>query len=170
MLVLGHWLPAMDRAAGGLRAFTILQILREEGYNVVFGADREKLEHIRFFGSEEEVSRYEIMLERLNIEVFYGSKAIMRHLNEKGHKYHFVVLSHPEVAYRYLPGARAYAINAKVIYDPVDLHWLRLERESGIKDDDVLRLKSEDYRRMERFNAAAADIVFAITDDEKTKY
>src|SRR5215813_608949 len=169
VLVLGHWLPAMDRAAGGLRAFTILQILRQEGYIVVFGADREKSEHVWFFGSEQEVNQYETMLKRLNIEVLYGSKAVLRHLYEKGYEYRFVVLSYPEVAYRYLSYARAYAINAKVIYDPVDLHWLRMKRESGIKDDDVLRQQSENYRQMERFNSAAADIVFAVTHQERSQ-
>jgi glycosyltransferase involved in cell wall biosynthesis len=167
VLVLDHWLPTTDRAAGGLRAFTILQILCEEGYRVAFGADREKLEHVWLFGSEEELNQYEIMFERLNIEVLYGSKDIMHHLDEKGYQYHWVVLSYPEVAYRYLPAIRAYAINAKVIYDPVDLHWLRMERGSEIKNDDVLRGKAEVYRRMERFNAAAADVVFAVTDEEK---
>ena len=169
VVVLGHWLPVMDRAAGGLRAFTILQILREEGYNVVFGADREQLEHVWFLGSEQEVNRYEIMLERLNIEVLYGSKAILSHLHEKGYEYQFVVLSYPEVAYRYLSYVRAYAINAKVVYDPVDLHWLRMKRESGIKDDDLLRQKAESFRQMERFNAAAADIVFAVTHQERSQ-
>jgi glycosyltransferase involved in cell wall biosynthesis len=169
VLILGPWLPAMDRAAGGLRAFSILQILREEGYIVVFGADREKLEHVWLFGSEQEVNQYEMMFERLNIEVLYGSKAVLRHLHEKGYEYQFVVLSYPEVAYRYLSHVRAYAINAKVVYDPVDLHWLRMKRESGIKDDDVLRQQSENYRQMERFNAAAADIVFAVTQEEKSQ-
>ena len=169
VLVLGHWLPAMDQSAGGLRAFTILEILREEGYVVVFGADREKLEHVWFFGSEQEVKQYEIMLERLNIEVLYGSKAVLRHLHENGYEYQFVVLSYPEVAYRYFSYVRAYAINAKVVYDPVDLHWLRMERESAIKDDDLLRQQSENYRQMERFNAAAADIVFAVTQEEKSQ-
>ena len=169
VVVLGHWLPVMDRAAGGLRAFTILQILREEGYNVVFGADREQLEHVWFLGSEQEVNRYEVMLERLNIEVLYGSKAILSHLHEKGYEYQFVVLSYPEVAYRYLSYVRAYAINAKVVYDPVDLHWLRMKRESGIKDDDLLRQKAESFRQMERFNAAAADIVFAVTNQERSQ-
>ena len=127
----------MDRSAGGLRAFTILQILREEGYVVVFGADREQSEHVWLFGSEEELNQYEGQYwNRLNIEILYGSKAILRHLHEKGYEYQFVVLSYPEVAYRYLSYVRAYAINAKVIYDPVDLHWLRMERESGIKNDD----------------------------------
>ena len=169
VVVLGHWLPLMDRAAGGLRAFTILQILREEGYNVVFGADREQLEHVWFLGSEQEVNRYEVMLERLNIEVLYGSKAILSHLHEKGYEYQFVVLSYPEVAYRYLSYVRAYAINAKVVYDPVDLHWLRMKRESEIKDDDLLRQKAESFRQMERFNAAAADIVFAVTNQERSQ-
>jgi len=159
----------MDRAAGGLRAFNILQILREEGYIVVFGADREKLEHVWLFGSKQELNQNEVIFERLNIEVLYGSKAVLRHLHEKGYEYRFVVLSYPEVAYRYFSYVRAYAINAKVIYDPVDLHWLRMKRESGIKDDDVLRQQSENYRKMERFNAAAADIVFAVTDQERSQ-
>jgi glycosyltransferase involved in cell wall biosynthesis len=168
VLVLGPWLPAMDRAAGGLRAFNILQILREEGYIVVCGADREKSDHVWLFGSKQELNQNEVIFERLNIEVLYGSKAVLHHLHEKGYEYRFVVLSYPEVAYRYLSYVRAYAINAKVIYDPVDLHWLRMKRESGIKDDDVLRQQSENYRKMERFNAAAADIVFAVTQEERS--
>jgi glycosyltransferase involved in cell wall biosynthesis len=167
LLIVDPWLPAMDRASGWLRAFRILQILCEEGCNVVFGTNGEKLEHIRLFGSEQELKQYEIMLERLNIEVLYGYKEVMRHLNEKGRQYHWVMLSYPGMAYHYLSAIRSHAPYAKVIYDPVDLHWLRMERESEIKNDGVLRRKSEDYRRMERFNAAAADIVFAITDDEK---
>jgi glycosyltransferase involved in cell wall biosynthesis len=159
----------MDQSAGGLRAFTILQILREEGCVVVFGADREKLEHVWLFGSKQELNQNEVIFERLNIEVLYGSKAVLPHLHEQGYEYQFVVLSYPEVAYRYLSYVRAYAINAKVVYDPVDLHWLRMKRESGIKDDDVLRQQSENYRRMERFNSAAADIVFAVTQEEKSQ-
>lgn len=169
VLVLGHWLPAGDQSAGGLRGYKILQILREAGYRVVLGADRERMEHVQLFGSEQAVKRHEIAFERLSIEVVYGTESILRHLHEKGYEYRFVVLSYPEVAYRYLSYARAYAINAKVIYDPVDLHWLRMERESAIKNDYLLRLQSEDYRQMERFNAAAADMVFAVTQEEKSQ-
>jgi 2-polyprenyl-3-methyl-5-hydroxy-6-metoxy-1,4-benzoquinol methylase/glycosyltransferase involved in cell wall biosynthesis len=169
VLVLAHWLPTIDRTAGGLRAFSILQILREEGYKVVFGADRQKIEHVWLFGSEEQLTQYEETFIQLNIEVIYGSEAVMRHLDEKGYEYQFVVLSYPEITYQYLPVIRAYAYNAKVVYDPVDLHWLRMERESIIKDDDVLRQKAENYRQMERFNAAAADMVFAVTPEEKSQ-
>jgi glycosyltransferase involved in cell wall biosynthesis len=169
VLVLGHWLPAMDQSAGGLRTYNIFQILREQGYSVVFGADREKLEHVWLFGSKDQLTKYEVQFERLNIRVLYGSKAILRDLHEKGYEYRFVVLSYPEVAYRYFCYVRAYAINAKVIYDPVDLHWLRMERESGIKNDYLLRQQSENYRQMERFNATAADMVFAVTQEEKSQ-
>jgi glycosyltransferase involved in cell wall biosynthesis len=44
-----------------------------------------------------------------------------------------------------------------------------MKRESGIKDDDVLRQQSENYRKMEGFNAAAADIVFAVTHQERSQ-
>jgi hypothetical protein len=98
VLVLGHWLPAMDQSAGGLRTYNIFQILREQGYSVVFGADREKLEHVWLFGSKDQLTKYEVQFERLNIRVLYGSKAILRDLHEKGYEYRFVVLSYPEVA------------------------------------------------------------------------
>ena len=169
VLFLSHWLPAMDRASGALRTFTILQLLREQGCNVAFGADREKSEHIWFFDSEEEISRYEAMLGGLGISVLYGSRDVIRHLREQGHQYDFVLLSFPEVAYRYRPCARAFAIHAQVIYDPVDLTWVRMEREAGIKNDDVLRKNSENYKQVELFNAAAADRVIAITAEEKAQ-
>jgi 2-polyprenyl-3-methyl-5-hydroxy-6-metoxy-1,4-benzoquinol methylase/glycosyltransferase involved in cell wall biosynthesis len=169
VLFLADWLPAFDRAGGGLRAFSMLQILNEGGHNLVYGANRNKPDHVYFFGSEEDVKKYQQALEQLGIAVLYGSSEILRYLTEEGQDCKFVVLSFPEVAYRYFPSVRAHAMNAEVIYDPVDLHWLRMERESGIKHDDALRRKAEDYRRMERFNAAAADIVFAVTHEEKTR-
>jgi 2-polyprenyl-3-methyl-5-hydroxy-6-metoxy-1,4-benzoquinol methylase/glycosyltransferase involved in cell wall biosynthesis len=167
VLVLGDWLPTSDRASGGLRAFSILQILLGGGHNVIFGTDHEKSEHIYFLGSEAEVNQYQAILEELGIQVLYGCNEITRYLSDQGCDCSYVVLSFPEVAYRYIASVRAYAINAKVIYDPVDLHWLRTQRESAIKHDDLLSQKSGGYRRIERFNAAAADIVFAITDKEK---
>ena len=167
VLFVSDWLPAMDRASGALRIFSMLRMLRENGYRVAFGADHDKLEHVGFFGSEEAVNRYEATLARAQIGVFYGFAEILRHLHQEGHLYDFVVLSFPEVAYRYLPCARAYTVHAKVIYDPVDLHWLRLEREANIKDDLQLRQKAADFQRIERFNTAAADLVIAITEEEK---
>jgi glycosyltransferase involved in cell wall biosynthesis len=119
------------------------------------------------FGSEKEVSRYEAMLGGLGIMVSYGFRDVIRHLREKGHQYDFVLLSFPEVAYRYLPCARAFAVNAQILYDPVDLHWVRLEREATAKGDDGARQKSEEYKKIERFNTSAADLVIAITEEEK---
>jgi len=169
VLFLADWLPAFDQSGGALRTFNMLQILCEGGHNLVFGANRDQSAHVYFFGSEEDVKKYEHALEELKIGVLYGYQEILRYLTEEGEDCRFVILSFPEVACRYFPSVRAYAINAKVIYDPVDLHWLRMQRESEIKHDDALRKKAEGYRRMERFNAAAADIVFAVTHEEKTR-
>ena len=108
MLVLAHWLPTMDRSAGGLRAFSILQILCEERYNVVLAQivrRGESLyiklsEHVSLFGSKQQLTQYEGQFGQLKIEIIYGSKAILRHLHEKGYEYQFVFLSYPEVAYQ----------------------------------------------------------------------
>jgi hypothetical protein len=42
------------------------------------------------------------------------------------------VFCRPEVAFRYLPAVRAYALNSTVIYDTVDLHWVRMRRAGEI--------------------------------------
>jgi SAM-dependent methyltransferase/glycosyltransferase involved in cell wall biosynthesis len=169
VLFLADWLPAFDRSSGALRTFSILRILCEGRYKLVFGTNRNKSDHVYFFGSEEEEKQYQQALEQLGIHVLCGSHEILSYLIEEGEDCKFVVLSFPEVAYRYLPSVRAHANNAKVIYDPVDLHWLRMERESEIKHDDALRKEAEGYRRIERFNAAASDIVWAVTHEEKTR-
>jgi glycosyltransferase involved in cell wall biosynthesis len=58
-------------------------------------------------------------------------------------------------------------VYSNVIYDMVDLHWLRYQREMQLSGDRNLGDVVEHFRRIELFNTANADLVLAITDEER---
>jgi len=66
-----------------------------------------------------------------------------------------------------LPAVRAYALNSTVIYDTVDLHWVRLHRAATLSGDPALAEEADCYQRMERHNAVCADLVLAVTQEDK---
>jgi glycosyltransferase involved in cell wall biosynthesis len=158
VLVVDLRIPTPDQDSGSVRMSAILRLLREMGFGVTFISD--SLDH---------ALHYQSALEKLNIAVLNGFNSARSHLAEAGGKYHFVLLSRPEVAFQYLPYVRAYALYSKVIYDMVDLHWVRFEREMHISGDCTLLDTITRFRRLELFNAASADLVLAITKEEKSR-
>ncbi len=156
VLVIDLRIPTPDRDSGSVRMYAILRLLVEMGFRITFVSD-----------SEEQLPDYREALEKQGIDILYGSGAAHSHLATVGGRYHFVLLSRPEIAFQYLPYVRAYALYSKVIYDTVDLHWVRFEREMLISGDRALVDVIASFRRIELFNCACADLVLAITDDEK---
>jgi len=156
VLVVDHRMLMPDHDSGSVRMFAIVKLLRELGHDVTFASD-----------ISERYPRYEEGLRRLGVGVLYGFAATAAHLADEGHRYRFVLLSRPEVVDRYLPTVRAHAIHATVLYDTVDLHWVRLLRAAETTGDSALRFEAERYRTMERLGAECADVVLAITPQER---
>ncbi|MBA4142215.1 MAG: glycosyltransferase [Nitrosospira sp.] len=156
VLVIDLRIPTPDQDSGSVRISAILHLLRETGFRITFISD-----------SEEPLPCDQENLELRGIEVLSGFDAARHHLAAAGGKYHFSLLSRPEVALRYLPYVRAYALYSYVIYDTVDLHWIRFEREMRISDDPALLGRIASFRRTELFNTACADLTLAISDEEK---
>ncbi len=157
MLVIDWKPPAPDRDPGSFRMRMILELMSEAGWVVDFIGDRRA----------EDVS-YEVSLQERGIPVIIGQEAALRHLTLHGGAYQTVWISRPENAERYLPMVRALAVQARVIYDTVDLHWIRLRRGMQLSETpEVLCVASERYRAIELCNARCSDLTIAITDDER---
>ncbi|WP_175534550.1 glycosyltransferase [Thiocapsa roseopersicina] len=157
VLVIDWKPPTPDRDSGSYRMHMILELLREADQEVDFIADRPA-----------EDTSYARALTRNGISVVVGHEAAISHLRSNGGRYRAVWISRPELAEIYLPIVRAFAVKARVIYDTVDLHWIRFER--GIPFDDHperLTNMADRYRRIELSNAQAADLTIAITPEEK---
>lgn len=158
VLVIELRIPTPDRDSGSVRMSSIIRLLREMGFRITFISD-----------SEERLPHYREAMEKQGIDVLQGSQAARHHLEAAGGKYHFVLLSRPEVAFQYLSYARAYALYAQIIYDTVDLHWVRLELEMQLLGDRDLLDVIARYRNMELFSSESADLVLAITNKEKNR-
>jgi glycosyltransferase involved in cell wall biosynthesis len=156
VLVIDRWLPTFDRDSGSLRMFSLLRILSDLGYKVTFLPD--DLQKKEPYASE---------LQKIGVEVLGGRVDIEKYLENMGGIFSFVLLSRPEQTFKYVSLIRAYAVNGVVIYDTVDLHWVRFERAAAVHDSRELFERAEYFKSMELFNAACSDVVLTVTDSEK---
>jgi hypothetical protein len=150
LLVADLNIPTPDRDSGSVRMWAIIRLLAEMGFRITF-----------ICHSGERLPSYEEALKDQPVDILYGFDEARRHLQDEGGKYDFVLLSRPGVAFEYLLYARACAPYATIIYDTVDLHWIRCEREMQLSGNRKLARIIERSRRMELLNAAGADVVFA---------
>ncbi len=156
ILVIDQRVPAPQRDSASVRMLAIVSLLRELGHEVTFVSDATERK-----GSDDRRLRH------LGVEVIHGFPAAMRHLNARGGAYRAALLSSPRVAERYLMAARAYAVNASVIYDTVDLHWLRLERGAALSGDPLGLAEAARYRRIESLASSCADLTLAVTAEDR---
>ena len=158
ILIIDYQVPMPDQNSGSVRMLAIMRLLIEMGFRITFIGNRPE----RLLG-------YEETLEKQGINLLHGFDQALRHLKAVGHEYYCVLLSRPEIAFRYLPYVRTYAPCAFTIYDTVDLHWIRCKREMQVTSNKSLIRVIERFRRMELLNTVGADLVLAITDEEKNQ-
>ena len=167
ILIVDHRIPTPDRTGSSVRMLAIMKILRTMGFRVTMISDAEKNEYRWILENLNEIGRYEEELGKLEVPFYYGYRAALAHLYSEGHTYRYVLLSFPEVAHRYLPAVRFYAVHARLLYDTVDLHGLRMAREAELAKDEALRKKAAYFQTIETLNCRCSDLTIAISSDEK---
>lgn len=156
LLVVDHRMVTPDQDSGSLRMFGIIKLLAGIGHRITFVSD-----------ATAPMPEYEAALRPYVAGVLYGLDATRSHLEAEGGRYRHALLSRPDQAQRYLPSVRALAPNATVAFDTVDVHWVRMMRAAELTGDEAARAEAERLRRVERNMAERADLVLAITDQER---
>lgn len=160
ILVIDWKPPTPDRDSGSYRMSRLLFCLRDAGYEVDFIGDRMA-----------EGPQYIEQLVNRHIRALIGRETAISHLAEYGNQYRLALLARPETFERYLPLVRAFAPQAKILYDTVDLHWVRFDRSAATStqpsEAKSLIDRSNRYKRLELANAESADITLAISEEEK---
>lgn len=156
VLVVDGRRPTPDQDSGSVRMLAILRLLAEMGHEVTFVAH----ERAPGDGAEGELRRYAST-------TLEGLVATEAHLREEGGSYRFALLSRPFTAHLYLPVVRALAPRARVIYDTVDLHWVRWTRAAALTGDPACLEEAARARWLERTNAARCDLSLAISEPER---
>lgn len=167
VLVVDFRTPMWDRDAGSLRMFEMIRSLQRLGYAVTFAPD-----------NAARLEPYTRDLQRLGVEVIFGAIDVMPVLAEIGPGLTAVILSRPHAASRWLDSVREFAPAAIVVYDTVDLHWVRESRRfsmerAGSRADNG-RIIAQGPKALALFElelamVRAADLTIAVTGEERAE-
>ncbi len=148
--------PQPDRDSGSLRAFNLMQVLREMGYRVDFLPDDRTSR-----GSAVQALRAAGVVVHTDAGAYPGW--FSRHL----HDYDALVVSRYHLAEFIIPLARRIAPRLRIVFDTVDLHHLRELREAELRQDAVLQRLASTTRRRELAAVASADLTWVVSPVEK---
>lgn len=159
VLVIDSETPRPDRDSASLRLVNLMHLLIEEGAQVSFipadgnhtGADTQRLQ-------------------QLGVEAWYapflGTPASW--LRQHGARFDTVIVCRHYVLREWLPLLRRHAPQAKVVFDTVDLHYLRERRGAELTQDASLLRASEKTRALELDVIARSDATLVVSETERT--
>lgn len=152
VIVFDDGVPTPDQDSGSLRMSMILKTLAAWGQAV-------------FVPIYESNSReYEALLEKQGIRI--ASLEEYKDILREG-DFYAAILSRPSVADAVLPAIRKIDPGIKIIFDTVDIHFLRLEREYQLTKDIKYAEESAFLKKQETRLAASSDEVWCVTAEDK---
>ncbi len=156
ILVVDYRVPTYDKDSGSLRLFSLLKILSEEGHIVSFWpADLVRSEP------------YSTELQQMGIEVLYGPLNFKGYLAENPGQFDVIILSRSDVAIQYIAEVREHAKGAKILFDTVDLHYLREYRRAALEGNSKLLEEAEAVKARELSVVYRSDITLTVSEHEK---
>ncbi len=146
-----------DHDSGSLRMFNILRILQRLDYKVTF------LPANRHFHES-----YTPQMQALGIECQYAPyvDSVRGYLEKFGAHFDAVILSRADYAEKYIDDVKACCPQAKVLFDTVDLHFLREEREAELTGDPAARESAALRKSQELGVARKADATLVVSPVE----
>jgi len=158
VLVVDACTPMPDRDSGSVRMLNLIRLLLADGWKVSFLA--ENLAHH---------GHYTEALQRLGVEALYHPwiADAVAWFREHGGLLDVVILSRHYVASAYTRLAREYAPHARLIFDTVDLHYLR-ERRAAELSGDAEALRTAARTQVQELKLVrAADVTVVVSPVEQ---
>jgi GT2 family glycosyltransferase/SAM-dependent methyltransferase len=157
VVVADYRVPAPYEDAGSLRMREILLALRDLGCRVTFMPENKV---------PTQPDTHE--LQQAGIEVLYGPFDERHVITEDiGDRLRLAILSRPAVAWRLVPVLREVVPNAHVVYDTVDLHYLREERRALARGELSPPALIRTYREMEMGLVRSCDETITVSEEER---
>ena len=156
VVVVDHQIPMPDHDSGSRRMLELLVLLQDLGFGVTFVPQNGVT-----------IPQYRDHLQALGIEVLGGPGDLDRYLQEIGDGLPLAVLSRPTVAWANLPMFRSLVPGTKIVYDTVDLHFVRERRRADVEDDTGAHDSARFHYDMELTLARLADAVWVVSEDEQ---
>ncbi len=158
ILIIDATVPEPDKDSGSLRMINVLRALIELGWKASFTTENRAY-----------AAGYTEQLQALGVETLHhpwiGDAAAL--LQETGTLWDVVMLSRHYVATPLLPLVRHYAPRARVIFDTVDLHYLREERAATLEGRTDLQRSAATTKLAELRLIKASDVTLVVSPVEQ---
>ncbi len=158
VLVIDACMLTPDHDAGSVRMLAILEILSSLKCKVTFVADN--LEYSQPYVAD---------LQRRGIEVLFHPyvRSIADLLAKRGSEFDMVVMSRHYIAVKHIDAVRAFAPGALIVFDTVDLHFLRSERQAELEGGAIARAAARAKRDEELTLIRKADVTLVVSPFEQ---
>jgi GT2 family glycosyltransferase len=157
-LVADLYMLTPDKESGSLRMVNLCRILRELGFKITFAAC-----------NLEAPQPYLRNLQQQGIEVLYRPyvRSIERYLKVHGDDYDLVLLSRADTGAQLMSAARRYCCNARIVFDTVDLHFLREQRLATLAGKQAVEALAQWRKQQEIDLIAQADTTLVVSTVEQ---
>jgi GT2 family glycosyltransferase len=159
ILVVDTSTPEPDKDAGSVTAFFFMQIMAMDGHRVTFiPAD-----NFVYLGG------YTKDLQRIGVECVYAPYccSVDEYLQEHGKHLDVVFLYRVSNASKYIDQVRIFCPNAKIVFNTVDLHYLREERQAEIEGSKKLLSQAKKTKKLELEVINKSDSTIVLSDIER---
>ena len=158
ILVIDHHVPMPDKDSGSVRMFQIVKLLRQLGHRVTFIPDNLAYE-----------PPYTCELQKRGTEVVYHPyvKKVRDYLLTHGPSFDAVVLSRCDFTRKHIADVRLHAPQSRIIFDTVDLHYLREDSEARLTRDPDIRRRAQERQRLEYELIDQADETWVVSPTEQ---
>ena len=159
VLVIDALTPQPDRDSGSLRLVALMRLLIEEGAHVVFLPANGKPD-----------GDYTRALQALGVECWHAPEAarLPAWLREHGPRFHAAMVSRHYIAREFFPLLRQHAPQARLLFDTVDLHYLRERRAAELAGDASALRAAGRTRTLELALVREADASLVVSEVERT--
>lgn len=154
ILVIDSLAPDPTRDSGSARLMQIFALLRSDGWSVDFIADDAPPD-------SHDIHR----LAMAGVRTRRGSAR--RWLSEHGADIDVVMLCRLAVMDQYLPLVRKHARRAIVVFDTVDLHFIREERAAFLTGSQPMVRRAARSRERELALVRGSDVTFVVSEEER---
>jgi GT2 family glycosyltransferase/glycosyltransferase involved in cell wall biosynthesis len=159
VLVIEACMITPDHDAGSVRMMAILEIMTSLRCKVTFVADN--LEHRQPYVSQ---------LQQRGVEVLHHPfvRSITDLLSKRGSEFDIIVIARHYIAVKHIDAVRAFAPKALVVFDTVDLHFLRAERQAELEGNALARAAARAKRDEELTLIRKADVTLVVSTFEQS--
>ena len=160
ILVVDLYAPCYDKESGARRIWELLKILKQLDYHVIFLPDN---------GVKEQP--YVEMLQDSSVEVIYQEPEYEKNLEQQLEEVLPLVdiawVCRPQLYEKYAPFIRQHQ-QIRLVYDTIDLHYLRLQRAAKFEDSGIPGMRQWVRMQVKELKAAhEADLTVTVTPVEK---